>query len=198
MRIIRYTAWAAVAALALLAAGLYATNGTSGSDGRPVPQLSLGGPFTLTTDEGKRLSSDTLKGKPFAIFFGFTYCPDICPTTLMELTTTIEAMGEDAGRMRFLFVTVDPERDTPDQLDTYLSSFDPRITGLTGTKQEIAQIAKAYRVYYEKVPTDGDYTMNHSSLIYLMDDKGEFVDVLAHGTDPDQRLTKLKQLVGAV
>lgn len=195
MRIIRHTAWAAVAALALLAAGLYATSGTSG-DGRSVPQLSIGGPFTLTTDEGKRLSSDALKGKPFAIFFGFTYCPDICPTTLMELTRTIEAMGEDASKMRFLFVTVDPERDTPDQLNTYLSSFHPRISGLTGTKQEIEQIAKAYRVYYEKVPTDGDYTMNHSSMIYLMDEKGNFAGILGHGADPDQRLRKMKQLVG--
>jgi len=194
MRIIRYTAWAAVAALALLVATLYMLESRSGEGGFK-PALSIGGPFTLTTDEGKRLSSADLEGTPHAVFFGFTYCPDVCPTTLLEMTKTIEAMGDDADKMRFLFITVDPERDTPEQLNTYLSSFDPHITGLTGSPDEIAQVTENYRVYYEKVPSDDDYTMNHSALIYLMDANGRFVDILNYGADPETRLEKLKNLI---
>lgn len=196
MRIIRYATWTVIAALVIIVGGVYvfSTAEQSGSDGRSG--VAIGGPFTLTTDEGTRLSNADLKGKPFAMFFGFTYCPDVCPTTLSELTETIEALGQDADKMRFLFVSVDPQRDTPEQLKLYLSSFDRHITGLTGTVAEIDQIAKEYRVYYERVEQDGDYTMNHSALIYLMDENGDFVDVLAYGSDPDTRLKKLKKLIG--
>lgn len=193
MRNIRYAAWAAVAALALMAAIVYGVNSQSqGGDAG-----GIGGPFTLTTHEGKRLSSEDLRGKPFAIFFGFTYCPEICPTTMLELTETIQKMGKDADKMRFLFVTVDPERDTPEQLKTYLSGFEPRIIGLTGTPEEIAAAAKAYRVFYEKVPNGDDYTMNHTALVYLMDETGRMKGALAFGVPAEKRLEKLNSLVGA-
>jgi protein SCO1/2 len=194
MRMIRYSAWAAVAALVLAAGILYAVNGNSQNGGGSA---AIGGPFTLTTQDGKRLSSDELKGKPFAVFFGFTYCPEICPTTLYELTQTIEALGDTADKMRYLFITVDPERDTPEQMKTYLSSFDKRIIGLTGTPEDIKAAADAYRVFYEKVKTDDSYTMNHTALVYLMDADGKFKDVLATGVPPETRLQKLKSLAGA-
>lgn len=192
MRIIRTVTWAVIAALVIFMAGYYVWTGGLGEQSR----LSIGGPFELTTDEGRRLSNEDLKGKPFAIYFGFTYCPDVCPTTLMEMTETIETLGPDADRLRYLFVSVDPERDTPEQLKLYLSSFDPHFTGLTGTPEEIAQAAEAYRVYYERVEQDDDYTMNHSALIYLMDENGRFNDVLPYGAGPDERLQKIRKLIG--
>lgn len=196
MRVIRYGAWAAVAALSLVIA-VYAVSGQSRDGGAGASASAIGGPFTLTTHEGKRLSSADLKGKPFAVFFGFTYCPEVCPTTLLELSQTIKELGAAADGMRFLFISVDPERDTPEVLGTYLSSFDPHITGLTGTPEEIAAVAKAYRVTYEKVPTSDGYTMNHTALVYLMDEKGAFKGVLALGVPPERRLEKLKSLLGS-
>lgn len=191
--IIRYVTWAVIAALVIFMAWYYVwTGGFAGQT-----RLSIGGPFTLTTDEGKRLSNEDLKGKPFAIYFGFTYCPDVCPTTLVELTETIETLGPDADKLRYLFVSVDPERDTPEQLKLYLSSFDEHFTGLTGTAEEIAEAAKAYRVYYERVEQDDDYTMNHSALIYLMDGNGKFMDVIPYGAEPDERLQKIRKLIGS-
>lgn len=195
MHVIRYGAWAAIAALALVIAVIYAVSGQSREGG--AGPSAIGGPFSLTTSDGKRLSNDDLKGKPFAVFFGFTYCPEVCPTTLLELSQTIKELGTAADGMRFLFISVDPERDTPEQLGTYLSSFDPHITGLTGTPEEIAAVAQAYRVTYEKVPTSDGYTMNHTALIYLMDEKGAFKGVLALGVPPERRLQKLKSLLGA-
>jgi protein SCO1/2 len=194
MRMIRYSAWAAIAAL-VLATGLIVISGNRAANLAAKPSLQIGGPFTLTTHEGKRLSSEELKGKPFAIFFGFTFCPEICPATLLELTQSIAELGKDADKMRYLFVTVDPERDTPEHLALYLSSFDPRIIGLTGTPEEIASVAKAYRIVYEKVPTGDDYTMNHTALVYLMDAKGEMGGVIAYGVPPEMRLKKLRELV---
>lgn len=156
----------------------------------------VGGPFQLKTHDGAPISNEDLKGKPFAIFFGFTQCPDVCPTSMLELTDMIQKLGPDADRMRFLFVSVDPERDTPDLLKAYLSNFDSRITGLVGTTDEIAAIAKAYRVYYEKVPTSGSYTINHTATIYLMDAQGRLANTLAYGEDADSRLKKLRRVLG--
>jgi protein SCO1 len=139
------------------------------------PGRGVGGPFELTTHDGKRLSSSELAGTPFAIFFGFTSCPDVCPTTMLELTNVLRRLGPDADRMRYFFVSVDTERDTPEQLKLYLSNFDHRITGLVGTPAEIAAVARAYRVYYEKVPTKDGYTYNHTALLYLMGRDGHLV-----------------------
>ena len=139
-----------VAALALLGTLLYVLPG--GPTG--AARVPIGGPFELTDQNGKRLSSESLKGKPSAIFFGFTHCPEVCPTTLFDLTQDLEAMGPDAAKLNVVFITVDPERDTPELMKTYLSSFDPRIVGLTGTEAEITAAAKEYKVYFKKVKTD--------------------------------------------
>jgi len=137
---------------------------------------SVGGPFNLTDQTGRAVTDQDFKGKPFIVFFGFTNCPDICPTTLFELSEVFERLGPDAEKIRALFVSVDPERDTPAKLKDYLSSFHPRISGLTGTSEQISAIEKEYRVYAKKVPLkDGDYTMDHTAVIYLMDKNGRFI-----------------------
>lgn len=156
---------------------------------------SIGGPFRLTNQDGKPFSSTDLNGKPFAIFFGFTHCPDVCPTTLYDLTQDLAALGADADKLNVVFVTVDPARDDKDLMKTYLSSFDPRIIGLTGTEEEIAAVAKAYRVLYRKVPTDSGYTMDHTASVFLMDGKGRFFAAANFQEPAETRLGKLKRLI---
>ena len=144
----------------------------------PVAQqvAAIGGPFKLTDQNGQAVSDQDLHGRPFLVFFGFTHCPDVCPTTLFEVSEILRALGRDADRTRALFITVDPERDTPSVMKDYLSSFDPHLWGLSGDPAAIAAIAKGYRVYYKKVPLDqGGYTMDHTAIVYLMDKDGRFV-----------------------
>ncbi len=137
---------------------------------------AIGGPFNLTDQDGRTRTEADLKGHPTLVFFGFTHCPDICPTTLFEVSEILRELGPDAGGARGLFVTVDPERDTPEKLKDYLSSFDTHLSGLTGSPEAIQQMLKAYRVYAKKVPTDGGgYTMDHTALVYLLDKQGRFV-----------------------
>jgi len=144
----------------------------------PVAQqvAAIGGSFKLIDQNGQTLSDQDLKGHPFLVFFGFTHCPDVCPTTLFEVSEVLRALGPDADRTRALFITVDPERDTAPIMKDYLSSFDPHLLGVTGDPAAIAAVAKAYRVYYKKVPLDeGGYTMDHTAIVYLMDKNGRFV-----------------------
>jgi protein SCO1 len=144
----------------------------------PVAQqiAAIGGPFRLTDQNGQAVSDQDLKGHPFLVFFGFTHCPDVCPTTLFEVSEILRALGPDADRVRALFITVDPERDTPALMKDYLSSFDPHLAGLTGDPAAVTAVAKAYRVYFKKVPLDqGGYTMDHTAIVYLMDKEGRFV-----------------------
>lgn len=190
----------ALAATAALAIGVTAALGLrlAGQTNFVAPfQASVGGPFSMTTHDGHRLTDRDLRGKPFAIFFGFTQCPDVCPTTMLEIANLMERLGPDADRMRFLFVTVDPERDTPDLLRDYLSSFDKRIIGLRGTPEETQAIVRAYRVYYEKVPTKEGYTVNHTATTFLMDAEGRFAKTMAFGEDEKSRLKKLQDLIHA-
>ena len=144
----------------------------------PVAQqvAAIGGSFKLIDQNGQTLSDQDLKGHPFLVFFGFTHCPDVCPTTLFEVSEVLRALGPDADRTRALFITVDPERDTAPIMKDYLSSFDPHLLGVTGDPAAIAAVAKAYRVYYKKVPLEeGGYTMDHTAIVYLMDKNGRFV-----------------------
>lgn len=139
-------------------------------------QSTVGGPFRLTDHNGRTVTDQDLKGRPFLVFFGFTHCPDVCPTTLFEVSEILRALGADGDRVRALFVTVDPERDTPEKLKDYLSSFDPRLIGVTGDDAAVKAVEKAYRVYAKKVPLDGGgYTMDHTAIVYLMDKDGRFV-----------------------
>ena len=150
------------------------TGSRSATGALQVP--AIGGPFHLVDQDGRPASDQDLKGKPFLVFFGFTYCPEICPTTLFDISEVLRNLGPDAQKVSALFVTVDPERDAPAAMKDYLSSFDPHLVGLTGDPAAIAAVAKEYRVYLKKVPLDnGDYTMDHTALVYLMDKDGRFV-----------------------
>jgi protein SCO1/2 len=180
-----------VSALALLATVLLLLPGPQQS----ASKVPIGGPFRLTSHEGKAFTDEDLKGKPFAVFFGFTHCPEVCPTTLYDLTQDLEALGKDADKMRVAFITVDPAQDTPELMKTYLASFDPRIVGLTGTEEEIAAVAKAYKIYYRKVPTESGYTMDHTATILLMDSRGEFYGTSNFQESQEVRREKLRQLI---
>ena len=136
----------------------------------------IGGPFTMEDADGRPVTEASLAGHPTLVFFGYTHCPDVCPTTLDSISRALGAMGP-AAKARALFVTLDPARDTPAVLKDYLSNFDPRIGGLTGTQEEVDRMARAYRVYAKKVPAgNGDYSVDHTGVVYLMDRDGAFVE----------------------
>lgn len=141
-----------------------------------MPSAAIGGPFQLLDQDAKPVSEQDFKGKPLLVFFGFAHCPDICPTTLFEISEVLRKLGTDADRVNALFITVDPERDSPAVLKDYLSSFEPQIHGLSGDLAAIAAVEKIYRVYAKKVPLEGgEYTMDHSAVLYLMNKEGKFV-----------------------
>ena len=161
-----------------------------------VPALQIGGAFTLASSKGGTVSSESLKGAPYGMFFGFTHCPMVCPTTLTEMQAAMAALGDDAKDFRLFFVTVDPERDTREFVADYLSNFDPRMEGLIPTVAELPALAKAFRVFYQKVPTsDGSYTMDHTATVFLFNRDGNFAGTLAFDEDPKTRATKLQRLV---
>jgi protein SCO1 len=140
------------------------------------PVSAIGGPFKLIDQNGNTITDADIKGRPFLVFFGYTRCPDVCPTTLFDVSEVMRALGKDADRTGALFITVDPEHDTPAVIKDYLSSFDPHLRGATGDRAAVDAVEKAYRVYAKKVPTEsGDYTMDHTALVYLMDKQGRFV-----------------------
>ena len=193
LRAIRYAAWAAVAA-ALAIFGSVAWLQYAG-DGR-ITAASIGGPFSLTDQHGATVTEAALKGHPTALFFGYTFCPDVCPTTLFEMTGWLNQLGPEADKLKVYFVTVDPERDTQEALASYLSAFDPRITGLTGSPEAIEKMIKAYRIYARKVPLDGGgYVMDHTASVYLLDSDAVFTGTIDYQEAPDTALAKLKRLI---
>jgi protein SCO1 len=154
---------------------------------------AIGGPFQLTDQTGQSVTDKSMQGQPSLIFFGFTHCPDVCPTTLFEISEVLKAMGKDGDRVNAYYISVDPERDTHAAMKEYLSSFDPRLKGLTGNAEEIAKVLSEYRVYAKKVPLkDGDYTMDHTALIYLMDRDGKFVSPFNINRKPEDAASDLK------
>ncbi|MDE2064136.1 MAG: SCO family protein [Bradyrhizobium sp.] len=155
---------------------------------------AIGGPFQLTDQTGQTITEKSMLGRPTLVFFGFTHCPDVCPTTLFEMSEVLKAMGKDADRVNAYYISVDPERDTQAVMKEYLSSFDPRLKGLTGSPQQVAKVMSEYRVYSKKVPLkDGDYTMDHTALIYLMDRDGKFVAPFNINQKPEQAAADLKR-----
>jgi protein SCO1/2 len=157
---------------------------------------AIGGPFQLTDQAGRTVTEKNMQGRPTLIFFGFTHCPDICPTSLFEISEVLRAMGKDADRVNAWFISVDPERDTAAAMKDYLSSFDPHLEGLTGNPEQIAKVISAYRVYARKVPLkEGDYTMDHTALIYLMDRDGRFVSPFNLKRTPEQAAADLKRFL---
>jgi protein SCO1/2 len=155
---------------------------------------AIGGPFQLTDQSGATVTEKNLQGKPSLIFFGFTHCPDVCPTALFEMSEILRAMGGDADRVNAYFISVDPERDNKEAIKDYLSSFDPHLKGLTADPDSIARVLSAYRVYAKKVPLkDGDYTMDHTALTYLMDRDGRFVAPFNLNRKPEEAAADLKK-----
>ena len=174
-----------------LAVFLYATHQL----GPGAPSSGIGGPFALTDQNGKPITEADLKGKPSLVFFGYTHCPDVCPTTLFDISEVMRALGPDADRIGALFVSVDPDRDTPAVLKDYLSSFDPHLRAATGDQANLDKIEKEYRVYAKKVPTgkNGDYSMDHSAIVYLMDKSGRFVAPFRLDRKPDESAAELRK-----
>jgi protein SCO1 len=182
-----------VTALVLIAGLGYLYLNPTGNGPAAVP---IGGPIRLTDQDGKPFDSTSLAGKPYAVFFGFTNCPDACPTTLSEIARVEEEIGPPAKELTTLFVTVDPERDTPAVLKEYVSNFGGNTVALSGTPEQVAQVAKEFRVFYKKVPTsDGGYTMDHTAVLYLMGREGEFRDVVAYSEEHNRFVEKIKRLL---
>jgi protein SCO1/2 len=155
---------------------------------------AIGGPFELTDQAGQAVTEKSMLGRPTLVFFGFTHCPDVCPTTLFEMSEVLRAMGKDADGVNTYYISVDPERDTQAAMKDYLSSFDPRLKGLTGNSQQVAKVLSEYRVYAKKVPLkDGDYTMDHTALVYLMDRDGKFVSPFNLNRKPEEAASDLKR-----
>jgi protein SCO1 len=170
---------------------IYLASHSASPIGRAV--ASVGGPFHLEDQTGKLFTDQDMKGRPFLVFFGYTHCPDVCPTTLLEISDVMKALGKDADRTGALFITVDPERDTPAVLKDYLSNFDPHLRALTGDPAAVEVALKAYRVYAAKVPLkDGDYIMDHTAAVYLMDKDGRFVSTFNLKQPPDAAAGQLR------
>jgi protein SCO1/2 len=158
----------------------------------------VGGPFTLTDQNGKRVTDQDFRGKYMLIFFGYTYCPDVCPSELQVMSAALDELGPEADKIQPIFITIDPARDTPETLKVYVSNFHPRMMGLTGSDQDIAAVAKAYRIYYAKAQgseNQKDYLMDHSSILYLMGPDGKFVKHFTYGTDAKGLAEALRQAI---
>jgi len=188
--------WSAVGLVIVLAVSLVLLNREQ------APQMAAaepyGGPFQLTNGAGETVTDASLAGHPYAVFFGFTRCPDVCPTTLAELAVLINDLGPDAQKIDFLFVSVDPERDTPAEAAAYAAAFSDRIEGLGGTVEQVRAMTDAYGIYTERVDLgDGDYTIDHTASVLLIDADGQFAGAIGF-TDPrDEALAKLRRLAAS-
>jgi protein SCO1 len=194
-RVLYATIGVLLAALLLGAGGLMWLGGSNaGSSG-----IGIGGPFTLQDSSGKPVTDRDFRGRYMLVYFGYTFCPDVCPTTLSSVADALDKLGPDAAKVRPVFITVDPKRDTPEVVGKYAAAFAPGIVGLTGTPEEIARVAKAYRVYYAEHrtgPEPDNYTMDHSSVLYLMDPNGAFLAPVRADQSGDEIAANLKKLMG--
>ncbi len=184
---------AAAGVLAIAAIGIGAVSQLPGSGAQGV--ASIGGPFRLQAGGGKSVSDADLRGAPFLVFFGYTHCPDVCPTTLFQLSQVLKALGPQA-KIKVLFITVDPDRDTPELMKQYADNFDSRIIGLSGDPATVEKVLSEYRVYARKSPSaNGEYTMDHSAVIYLMGGDGKFLRAFNLERPPEQAAADLKPLL---
>jgi cytochrome oxidase Cu insertion factor (SCO1/SenC/PrrC family) len=165
------------------------------SPGAASGEALVGGPFELTDQDGNSVTDQTYRGKLMLIYFGFTYCPDACPTALGVMSAALDQLDVAAERVVPILITVDPERDTPPVLKDYVSNFHPRMVGLTGTPEQIAQVAKAYRVFYQKAAgaTGADYLMDHTLLVYLMDGEGKYLTHFGPEAKPEQIADEIRK-----
>ena len=193
----RILALIAVLAIALaILTGLAVRKGVLGPQGQTA---AVGGPFQLVDSTGRTVDQEVLRGKWSVVFFGFTHCPDICPTTLFELGQVEPLLGRNADKLQTVFVSVDPERDTPQQVAAYIANpaFPKRLIGLTGSPAQVAVAAKAYRTYYQKEGEGPNYTVNHLAYSYLMTPKGKFACVLPYGQGPEKTAARIRTAIAA-
>jgi len=203
LKIIRIAAWSAVAgATLLLAANTVLPQAWKNEAAKPaldtpvIDMARVGGPFRLTSHKGETIDNARLAGKPYLAFFGFTHCPDVCPTTLSDLTDLMSALGPAADAFNVLFVSVDPERDSQDLLAQYMGSFDVRILALRGSRTETDTMVKAFAAYARKVPMEGgEYTMDHTAGVYVMDANGKFASMLDMHEPRETKLQKLRRII---
>ena len=176
---------AAILSLALVIAAAALVLRAGGGGPISVGEALIGGPFSLTDHNGRRVTEKDFLGKYMLVFFGYTYCPDLCPTELQVMSEAVEKLGAKGEAIQPIFISFDPGRDTPASLKAYVENFSPRLIGLTGTEEEIAKAAKAYRVYYKKIDNGGasDYLMDHSTIVYLMGPDGKFIKHFTYSTD---------------
>lgn len=160
--------------------------------------LEIGGPFSLTDQNSQSFTDADLKGRPTLLYFGYSYCPDVCPTSLLLMETAVEILGPSAAqKVNIVFITIDPERDTPQLMKGFVPNFGPTIVGLTGSPDQIAAVARAYKVFYRKVPSrdDGPYLMDHSSIVYLLDRKGRFIEGFTHESTAEDIARALRKIM---
>jgi protein SCO1/2 len=186
----RHAVWLAPAAVLLAGAGAAAWVGLE-----PPSRTTIGGPFELVDGDGRVVTDRDFRGRWMLIYFGYTNCPDACPTALQDMANAVDLLGVKKKDVALVFVTVDPARDTPAVVKDYVSNFNAPITGLSGSPEQIAKAAKEYRVYYAKHPTQDGYDMDHSSIIYVMDPRGNFVTNFTHLNSPEQIAAKLAPLL---
>jgi protein SCO1 len=173
--------------------GGVSTSLPGGIEIKGMPQI--GGAFTLVNHRGEAVTDRTFLGKPTLLFFGFTHCPDVCPTTLFELTNRMQKLGPASDRFNVVFITADPERDTPEQMALYLQSFDPRIVGLSGTREQVDVAIKTYGVVAKKVPTENGYNVDHTASVFLMDANGRFAGLIDYHEAEEMALAKMRRLL---
>ncbi|MEE8351087.1 MAG: SCO family protein [Rhodospirillales bacterium] len=165
----------------------------------PLPAVAIGGPFTLVNHLGKTVTEADFRGRHLLVFFGYTFCPDVCPTAMLNVSDAMNLIGDKADKIRSLFISIDPERDTPAVLKSFVENFDPAITGLTGTPEQVKVATNSYRVRYGKEKAEGgpkdDYLMYHSASILLMDGKGKFLRAFRHDTTPEEMAKKIKEFL---
>lgn len=193
LRRVRLLAFALIGVLGLVWAGVWL--GLFERGDAPTLGTPTIGRFQLLDQDRKPFDNAAMAGKPAVVFFGFTYCPDICPTTLAAMTALLAQLGDDGDNLGVFFVTVDPDRDTPEEIKTYLSSFDPRIRGLTGSEDQIKALARPLGVYFAKVKSGDSYTMDHTASVFLLDSEGRFRGTIAYGEDSAVALEKVRKLL---
>lgn len=197
MKTVRIVLWAAVVVMAGVLGWL--TYQVTQPD-QTIAEAPFGVPFHLVDQDGQPITEQAFRGKPTALFFGFTHCPEVCPTTLFELDGWLKQVDPNASGLQAYFVTVDPERDTPEILGRYISNVTDRVKGIAGDPAKIAEVVKGFRVYAKKIPLDesqpdGDYTMDHTASVFLLDAEGRFKGTIAYGENPDTAIKKLENLM---
>jgi protein SCO1 len=189
-----YAGWGVVVLVLALLALAY-SQGWLGLGKMGAQGVAIGGPFVLTDQDGNTITEKALLGRPTALFFGYTNCPDACPTTLMDMTERLKALGQDGDKFNVLFVSLDPARDTPKLLKSYLESFDPRIKAATGTEAQVEDVAKKYRVYFKKVGEGDAYTLDHSTAVYILDAEGNLVTLIDYKETTQAAIAKMRRVL---